>query len=135
MSDHNLLLNESKTETLTISAPVSVCGCNIVSSPTIRNSRIMWTDNAVTGVACKSAYYHLYAISKIRHCLTSEACNTLVHSLVIPRLDYDNAVLRGITEALDPVADGAKFSIETDRKTAKTPAYYPRIDTVALGSG
>ena len=43
---------------------------------------------------CKAAYYHLYAISKIRHCLT------IVHALVISRLDYGNALLYGITEAL-----------------------------------
>ena len=49
---------------------------------------------------CKSAYYHLYAISKIRQYLTTEACKTIVHALVISRLDYGNAVLYGITEAL-----------------------------------
>ena len=51
MSDNNLTLNESKTEAIIISAPnrkhlqdvscVSVCGCNIVPSPTIRNLGIM----------------------------------------------------------------------------------------------
>ena len=49
---------------------------------------------------CKSAYYHLYAISKIRFCLFTEACKTIVHALVISRLDYGNARLYGITEAL-----------------------------------
>ena len=51
MSDHNLLLNENKTEAIIISAPnrkhlqdvtcVSVCGCNIVPSSTIRNLGIV----------------------------------------------------------------------------------------------
>ena len=49
---------------------------------------------------CKAAYHHLYAISKIRRCLTTDACKTLVHALVISRLDYSNAVLYGIKEAL-----------------------------------
>ena len=51
---------------------------------------------------CKAAYYHLYAISKIRHCLTTEVCKTIVHALVISRLDYGNALLYGIMEALVP---------------------------------
>ena len=49
---------------------------------------------------CKAAYYHLYAISKIRHCLTTEAFKTIVHALVKSRLDYGNAVLYCISEAL-----------------------------------
>ena len=114
MSDHNLLLNESKTEAIIISAPnrkhlqdvycVSVCGCNIVPSPTIRNLGIMidceLTMSSQVSRMCKAAYYHLYAISKIRHCLTTEACKKIVHALVISRLDYGNALLYGITEAL-----------------------------------
>ena len=114
MSDHNLLLNESKTEAIIISAPnrkhlqdvscVSVCGCNIVPSPTIRNLGIMidceLTMSSQVSRMCKAAYYHLYAISKIRHCLTTEACKIIVHALVISRLDYGNALLYGITEAL-----------------------------------
>ena len=114
MSDHNLLLNENKTEAVIISAPnrkhmqdvtcVSVCGCNIVPSSNTRNLGIMidceLTMSLQVSHMCKSAYYHLYAISKIRHCLTTEACKTIVHALVISRLDYGNAVLYGITEAL-----------------------------------
>ena len=74
---------------------------------------------------CKAAYYHLYAISKIRHSLSTEACKTIVHVLVISRLDYGNGHY-GRTH--DQVADGAKFSGETDRKAAKTPAYYSGTD-------
>ena len=79
MSDHNLLLNESKTEPIIISAPnckhmQDVC-CNIVPPPTIRNLGIMLdcelTMSSQVSLACKSAYCHLYAISKIRHCLTT----------------------------------------------------------------
>ena len=97
MSDHNLLLNDNKTEAIIITAPnckqlqnvscVNVCGCNIVPSPTIRNIGITidcgLTMSSHGSPMCKSAYYHLYAISKIRHCLTTDACKTLVHILVI----------------------------------------------------
>ena len=102
MSDNNLLLNKSKTETIIISAPnrkhlqdvscVSVFGCNIVPSPTIQNLGIM-IDSELTmspqvSRMCQAAYYHLYAISKVRLCLTTEACKTIVHSLVISSMDY-----------------------------------------------
>ena len=67
MSDHNLLLNETKTEAVIITTPhrkhlqgvsrVSACGCDIVPSPTIRNLGItidcgnVVTSNVVTSVA------------------------------------------------------------------------------------
>ena len=42
---------------------------------------------------CRSAYYHLFRIAKIRASLTIVACKTLVHTLVTYRLDYGNALL------------------------------------------
>ena len=51
--------------------------------------------------------YHSYAddtqmfrITKIRASLTVVACKTLVHALVISRVDYGNALLYGITDRL-----------------------------------
>ena len=49
---------------------------------------------------CRSAYYHLFRIAKIRASLTIVACKTLVHALLISRLDYGNALLYGITDRL-----------------------------------
>ena len=42
----------------------------------------------------------LFRIAKIRASLTIVACKTLVHALVISRLDYGNALLYGITDRL-----------------------------------
>ena len=83
---------------------VSVCGCDMVPSPTIRDLGIM-IDCIVTVTSqvsrpCKSAYCQLCAISKIRHRLATEACKIHFHTLVMSRLHYDNAVFSGITEAL-----------------------------------
>ena len=49
---------------------------------------------------CRSAHYHLFRIAKIRASLTVVACKTLVHALVISRVDYGNALLYGITDRL-----------------------------------
>ena len=51
-------------------------------------------------LVCRSAYYHLFRIAKIRASLTVVACKTLVHALVISRVDYGNALLYGITDRL-----------------------------------
>ena len=48
----------------------------------------------------RSAYYHLFQIAKIRASLTAVACKTLVHALVISRVDYGNALLYGIPDRL-----------------------------------
>ena len=49
---------------------------------------------------CAGAYFQLHVIAKIRHCLTVNACKTIVHALVTSKLDYGNAVLFGINERL-----------------------------------
>ncbi len=42
---------------------------------------------------CKSCYYQIRVIRKIRPYLTKDACRTLVQALVTSRLDYANAML------------------------------------------
>ena len=44
---------------------------------------------------CKSCYYQIRYIGSIRPYITTEACKTLVQTLVISRLDYGNALLYG----------------------------------------
>ena len=47
---------------------------------------------------CKSANYYLHCIRKIRNFISMDACKLLVHTLVIVRLDYCNALLCGARE-------------------------------------
>ena len=44
---------------------------------------------------CKSANYYLHSIRKILNFISMDACKLLVHTLVMVRLDYCNALLCG----------------------------------------
>ncbi len=47
---------------------------------------------------CKSGYYHLRNIARVRKCLTSDACVTVVHAFISSRLDYCNTLLVGVPD-------------------------------------
>ena len=47
---------------------------------------------------CKSANYYLHCIRKIRNFISMDVCRLLVHTLVMVRLDYCNALLCGARE-------------------------------------
>ena len=47
---------------------------------------------------CKSANYYLHCIRKIRSFISMDACKLLVHTIVMVRLDYCNALLCGARE-------------------------------------
>ena len=49
---------------------------------------------------CRSCVYQLRNICKIRKYLTTDATKSLVHALVISRLDYANAVLSSVSNTL-----------------------------------
>ena len=96
MSDHSMELTENTTEAIILTVSnrkhlqyvscVSVSGCKFVPSSTIRNLGIM-VDCGLTShkcvPMCKSIYYHFNAIPKMIYCLTTGACQTLDHALVM----------------------------------------------------
>ena len=45
---------------------------------------------------CKTSYYHLRNISKIRKYITEETTEILVHAFVSSKLDYCNSLLYGL---------------------------------------
>ena len=114
LADHQLLLNESKTEAIAFNVPsckvtpamtdINRCGCNITLQQTVRDIGVFLDSgmdmSAQVSRMCQSAYFQLHNIAKIRHCLTVNACKTIVHALVTSKLDYGNAVLFGINERL-----------------------------------
>jgi len=54
-------------------------------------------DKQITNVI-RSTYLHLRNIGSIRHMLTQEATEKLVHALVTSRIDYCNSVLASIPD-------------------------------------
>ena len=44
---------------------------------------------------CKSAWFHLYTIGKIRSYLSDDQTKSVVHAYVTPKLDGNNALLVG----------------------------------------
>ena len=49
---------------------------------------------------CKSSFYHLRNISRIRKYLISEATEMVVHAFVTSKLDYCNSLLYGLPKFL-----------------------------------
>ena len=47
---------------------------------------------------CRSAYYHLSRIAKIRDSVSTTVCKSLIYGLVTSRIDYGNAILFGISD-------------------------------------
>ena len=110
LTNNRLLLNEDKTEatlfrsSCPVTSTINIGGSVAQLKPTVRDIGVVLDTrldmaSQVSNV-CRSAYYHLFRIAKIRASLTIVACKTLVHALVISRLDYGNALLYGITDRL-----------------------------------
>ena len=116
MASHNLLLNEQKTEVVVIAAPnrsrvhsnvtvavsIDVCGVCVMPKPSIRDIGVVIDDTMSMAVhvsrVCQVTYCQIRCIAKIRKCLTTAACKTIVHALVMSRVDYGNALLFGLPE-------------------------------------
>ena len=97
MASHNLLLNEQKTEVVVIAAPnrsrvhrpvvvaIDVCGVSVTPKPSIRDIGVEIDDTVSMAVhvcrVCQVAYCHIRSIAKIRKCLLTAACKTIVHSM------------------------------------------------------
>ena len=106
MTQNKLKLNDSKTELLVITPPRLLTSPNIAlhvgdaavnPSLTVRNLGTQFHHNAsmtdhIKNVS-KSCFYYLRNIARIRHMLTQDATEKLVHSLISTRLDYCNSLL------------------------------------------
>ena len=49
---------------------------------------------------CKCCYFHLHNIAAVRHMLTREACEKLIHAVITSRLDNCNSLLMNVPSTL-----------------------------------
>ena len=110
MKCNELKLNDDKTELMVFSKKqhlaeyqqisISIgCAC-VTASEQARNLGVvlesMMTLDKHVSDTCSKTYVQLRNIGRIRRYLDMEATKTLVHALVISRLDYGNALLHGL---------------------------------------
>ena len=109
---NKLKMNDNKTEFLVLTSStlkrchddlyISVGDSCISSSVNVKNLGIVFDKflnaDAHISYVCKSVYYHLRNIGKIRNMLSDDACAQLIHSLVTTRLDYCNSLLYGLPD-------------------------------------
>jgi hypothetical protein len=114
MSKFFLKLNEDKTEVLVLTTPSLVQTVNIPSIPLGDNNVEIVTSVRDLGVTLdsklqfhqhvnevvRSSYFQLHKIARVRKYLTHDATKSLVHGLVLSRLDYCNVVLYGLPDIL-----------------------------------
>jgi hypothetical protein len=105
-----LKMNDDKTECMLIGTRqqlaklsfdhIAVGEKSIFPSRTVKNLGIQMDSNLTfheqINKLCKSSFYFLYNIRKIRKYLTKDVTATLVHAFVISRLDCCNSVLYGL---------------------------------------
>ena len=98
-------MNDNKTEFMIICkrkqpATVNIDGFSVGESiiapvTSVRNLGSWFDQNLsmIINKMCKAASFHIYNIRRIRKYLNNDATQTLVHSIVIGRLDYYNSLL------------------------------------------
>ena len=110
MSNNFLQLNSNKTEALLVGTPHQVQSCPISHltfdgqvvpfSPSVTNLGVKFdphlTFNTHINHLCRTAFYHLKNISKLRPLLTLPDAEKLVHAFISSRLDYCNGLFFGI---------------------------------------
>jgi hypothetical protein len=112
MKSNKLKMNYDKTEILmlgtkpkmqqTNTQAMTFSNCTIPFAKSARNLGVYLdchlTMDTHINQLCKSLYFHLRCISKIRQYLTTDAANKLAVSLILSRLDYCNTLLAGLPQ-------------------------------------
>ena len=111
---NNLPLNNDKTELLFLHAKhrpklmiedsVTVGDATVEPTSSARNIGAV-SDDTMTfeehvNELCRTAFFHIRNISRIRPCLSIGSTKTLVHALVTSRLGHSNALLYGLPDHL-----------------------------------
>ncbi len=114
MTNNFLLLNSEKTELLIIGPKnhtsnnlkhcLTLDGCSVDSSSSVRNLGMLFDSNlsfdSHVSSICKTGFFHLKNISKLRPMLPMSNAEMLIHAFMTSRLDYCNALLGGCSARL-----------------------------------
>ena len=114
MNSNKLKLNDDKTEFMILGSPnslkqvktesIRIWDFNIKAVASVRNIGTMFDSQMKMEVQvrsmCKSAWYHLYNISKVRRLLTLDQTKTVIHAYVTSKIDSNNALLSGLPTCL-----------------------------------
>ena len=134
MITNKLKINDSKTEFIVFRSPqfrcdlsglsVNVGESQITQSLKVRDLRVtfdqfLYFDDHITAI-CRSPYFHIRNIGKIRNLLWYNACSTIIHALISCRLDYCNSLLYNVpTHKTYPVLKSLHWLKILDRITYK----------------
>ena len=112
MARNWLKLNDLKTEFIIFgakkylsvfqNATITIGDCSISSVKSVKSigahlDNNLTMDNQIAAT-CRSAWFYLYQIGKIRKYLTEEQTKTVVHAYVTSRLDMNNSLLLGVAQ-------------------------------------
>ena len=109
MTCNFLLLNSDKTEVIVFGPKhlrsslskhiVTLDGITVASSTTVRNLGVIFDQdmsfNSHIKQTCRTSFFHLRSIVKIRNILSQSDAEKLVHAFVTSRFDYCNSLLSG----------------------------------------
>ena len=113
MHDNFLKLNPEKTEFILIGTkyqrekfshlfPVDILGNSTLPADKVRNLGVIFDKNfsfsSHISNICKSCFYHIRDLRRIRRYLTRSVATTLANALVSSRLDYCNSLFYGISK-------------------------------------
>ena len=84
-------------------------------------------DEHITAI-CRSTYFHIRNIGKIRNLLSYNACSTIIHALISCRLDYCNSLLYNVpthkTDRLQRLQNQcARILTKSPRREHITPVF------------
>ena len=129
----NLLkINDSNTEFIVLRSPqlrcdlsglsVNVSESQITQSLQVRDLSVTFDlflnfDDHITAI-CRSTYFNIKNIGKIRNFLSCNACSTIIHVLISCRLDYCNSLLYIHTHKTDRLQ---RLQNQCARILAKSP--------------
>ena len=110
---NNLRFNTDMTELLVLHAKhrpkppldsITVGDATVEPTSSARNIGAVFDDTMSfeehVNELCRTAFYHIRNISRIRPCLSIDSTKTLVHALVTSRLDHCNSLLYGLPDYL-----------------------------------